>query len=178
MFSADPFLSANAAEKESSSLGGGSLSAIPVSAKPHHSHPPTPAVVPHSMTPQPPDDCSCGINAILESRSHKIQVNPGQQPVAPLNRARFQQVSQVPSVCLFHSHIIIFLVQHVRSAPNHSAPNSATASRDELLLAEAFASIVNANPQQMGEVLKATLTLTPRNKVAEVLESNTLPGFR
>jgi hypothetical protein len=69
-------------------------------------------------------------------------------------------------------------VQHVRSAPNHSAPNSATASRDELLLAEAFASIVNANPQQMGEVLKATLTLTPRNKVAEVLESNTLPGFR
>jgi hypothetical protein len=47
-----------------------------------------------------------------------------------------------------------------------------------LLLAEAFASIVNANPQQMGEVLKATLTLTPRNKVAEVLESNTLPGFR
>lgn len=66
----------------------------------------------------------------------------------------------------------------MRAAPNHSAPNSATASRDELLLAEAFASIVNANPQQMGEVLKATLTLTPRNKVAEVLESNTLPGFR
>jgi hypothetical protein len=56
------------------------------------------------MTPQPPDDCSCGINAILESRSHKIQVNPGQQPVAPLNRARFQQVSQVLSVCLSLSH--------------------------------------------------------------------------
>jgi len=168
----DPFLSTNAADKESSSLGGGSLNAIPVSATAQT----LTVVAPTSVTPQqPPDDCSCGINAILESRSHKIQVNPGQQPVPTLNRARLHQVCHLLANSEQHSTLC---KQHVRAAPTHSAPNSATASRDELLLAEAFASIVNANPQQAGEVLRATLTLSPRAKVTEVVESNTLPGFR
>ncbi|CAB3384814.1 Hypothetical predicted protein [Cloeon dipterum] len=160
----DPFLSVNSNDKESSSLGGGSLNAIAISnPTPPQQTPPTPASLHSAQGTTPlPDDCSCGINAILESRSQKIQqvVKTGLQPAPSLSRARLQQPN------------------NFRSIPTNSAPNSASASRDELLLAEAFASIVNSNPQQAGEVLRATLTLTPRAKVTEVIETNTLPGFR
>ncbi|XP_059470771.1 protein FAM135B isoform X2 [Neocloeon triangulifer] len=166
----DPFLSATANDKESSSLGGGSLNAIAISnpTPPQHTPSSTPASVQNctqGSTPLPPDDCSCGINAILESRSQKIQqvVKTGLQPAPSLNRARLQHQPN-----------------HLRSIPANSAPNSASASRDELLLAEAFASIVNnsSSPQQAGEVLRATLTLTPRVKPSDVLDTSTLPGFR
>jgi hypothetical protein len=79
--------------------------------------------------------------------------------------------------------VMILSMFQARIIPTSSAPNSATTSRDELLLAATFASIVkpsSMSPHSEG-ILRATLTLTPtpRPRPSDVVtDTNTLPGLR